>query len=125
MREAPSLRNGARFEAQIAFAKPDCNPSAARVSSMRTSVAERLTIARVYELAAPGQPLRRYGRNALVRCPVRDHPDRHPSCLLDETRNRWKCLGCGGRGGMLDLVVAAGHAPDPASAARWLEERTR
>lgn len=97
-------------------------PSRAAVR-MKPSVLQALTIAAVYELAVQGRAIRRFGRSALVRCPVNEHEDRHPSCLLDETRNRWRCLSCGAKGGMLDCVIAAGHAVDRAGAARWLEVR--
>ena len=88
---------------------------------MRPSVLDGLAIARVYELAVPGRAIRRLGRSAQVRCPVSGHEDRHPSCLLDEVRNRWRCLSCGAKGGMLDCVIAAGHALNRAGAAVWLE----
>jgi hypothetical protein len=90
-----------------------------------SSVLERLTVAQIYELAVPHGTIQRHGRGATVRCPVLSHEDRHPSCSLDEVKNRWRCFGCGARGLMLDIVIVAGHAPDRAAAARWLEERIR
>jgi len=92
---------------------------------MRPSVLKRLTIARVYALAVPGRVIRRWGHSAIVRCPVTGHEDNHPSCLMNEVADRWRCLACGARGGMLDVVIAAGHAVDRAGAARWLEDRVR
>jgi hypothetical protein len=92
---------------------------------MKPSVLEALTIARVYELTTPGRAIRRLSQSVLARCPGNGHEDRHASCLLDEIRNRWHCLSCGARGGMLDCVIVAGHAADRAGAARWLEEHAR
>lgn len=62
-------------------------------------------------------------QNPRVPCPSRIHRDEHPSCDLSVVKRAWCCRSCDAGGGLLDLVIAAGHAPDRASAARWYEDR--
>jgi hypothetical protein len=89
------------------------------------SLLDTLTIARTYETAFPGEVVVWRMGFARVRCPVATHIDRHPSASLNEEKNGWHCWSCQAFGGMLDLVVVAGHAKDHADAAQWLEERLR
>jgi len=57
----------------------------------------------------------------LMCCPLPGHNDSSPSFRLFD--RGWICFGCNKRGGVLDLVVALGHAGTRRDAARWLEER--
>jgi hypothetical protein len=82
-----------------------------------SSIVERTTARDVLRLAGFAEP----NRSGMMRCPV--HAERSASFhLLDKG---FCCFGCGARGGLLDLVVVLGLARDRASAARWLEERSR
>lgn len=91
--------------------------------STHRSIIDGLGIVRAYELAtgeSASAPER--GGQIRVRCPSRDHADEHPSCDLRPDRDAWVCRSCDASGGILDLAIAAGHARDRASAARWYEE---
>lgn len=72
----------------------------------------------------------RFGSSRLVHCISEQHPvkfttrDAHPSCSINTDKNTWRCFSCGGKGGMLGLVIAAGKAENPAGAIRWLRSGT-
>jgi hypothetical protein len=87
---------------------------------------ERLSILDVYVmvtgLSAITHP--RGSGHYMVRCPVKDHEDKHPSCLLNQSTDSWKCFSGGEKGGKLDLVIAAGIAKDRPSAAEFLRARS-
>jgi len=72
-------------------------------------------VLRAAGLPVPSNPTK------LVTCPLPDHDDSSPSFRVFD--RGFICFGCGARGGVLDLVVALGHARDRAGAARWLEGR--
>lgn len=40
-----------------------------------------------------------------IRCPLPDHPDKHPSCDVDHTLNLWHCWGCDNGGTIFDLLM--------------------
>jgi hypothetical protein len=40
-----------------------------------------------------------------TRCPMRDHPDEHPSAKTYGTR--WVCFSCGARGGIIEAAAEA------------------
>lgn len=40
----------------------------------------------------------------LGRCRLPDHDDRNPSFSLDDTKQRFKCFACGGRGDVIELT---------------------
>jgi len=77
----------------------------------RASIADVLRGARI---STPPNPQK------LMRCPLPGHDDSSPSFRVFE--RGFTCFGCGARGGVLDLVVALGHAHDRRGAARWLEQ---
>lgn len=58
-------------------------------------------------------------RQGFISCPL--HADNSPSLHL--LQRGYRCFSCGSKGGLLDLTIALGVAPDRASAARWLDER--
>lgn len=60
-------------------------------------------------------------KSGTARCPFPDHEDRNPSFYLDARENRWCCFGCGRRGSVLDLVMAA-RGLDFSDAVRWLTD---
>ena len=84
------------------------------------SVVERITTADVLRLAKVQTVVR--GGRAWFRCG--SHADDNPSAVVVGASG-WKCHACGAKGGILDLVVALGLAPNRAAAARLLEERVR
>lgn len=47
------------------------------------------------------------GRRTFCTCPDRNHPDSHPSALLntDGQVNTFKCMSCGAKGSNIDLVM--------------------
>jgi 5S rRNA maturation endonuclease (ribonuclease M5) len=89
------------------------------------SIVDRVSILQVYEMTTG----LRFGTfpwgngRYVVRCPVKEHEDVHPSCILNEQTGRWFCFSCKSKGGKLQLVVAAQIAPDLAAAAIFLESR--
>jgi hypothetical protein len=91
----------------------------------RDSVLAHLDIRRAYELSTGVSTAcaKRIGRHITVQCAARAHVDAHASCDLDVEKNAWVCRSCSASGGVLDLAVAAGHAPDRAGAAKWFETR--
>jgi DNA primase len=80
-----------------------------------SSVAERATIADVLQLGGFAPPNNR----GFMSCPL--HSERSPSFHIVASGRGYHCFGCNAKGGVLDLVVALGIAPDAASAAKWLE----
>ncbi len=90
------------------------------------NVLDRLSILDVYVmvtgLSAVTHP--RGTGHYMVRCPVKEHEDKHPSCLLNQATDSWKCFSGGEKGGKLDLVIAAGIAKDKPSAAEFLRARS-
>jgi len=82
---------------------------------MMTSVLGRASIIDVLALAGFEAP----NRHGFVSCPL--HSETTASFHIVADGRGWKCFGCGAKGGVLDLVVALGVAPDRASAASWLE----
>jgi hypothetical protein len=89
-------------------------------------------IERAYDLlaAATGKvgpkTLQRNGE-LRVRCPDKDHADKHASCDLDLEADRWICRTCPGRGraggGIFELVVVAGLARNYKDAAEWYKKQ--
>ena len=58
----------------------------------------------------------------LICCPVPAHDDKHPSCSVDHSINRWHCYACGIGGDVFDLVKLQ-YGLEPKQAAEWLGER--
>lgn len=56
-----------------------------------------------------------------VRCPVKGHPDKHPSCYLNPKNDRYHCFACGAEGGKLKMIIDAGKSNDRAEAAEWIK----
>jgi hypothetical protein len=88
---------------------------------LKTSVVERIGVADVLQAAGRAQPDRR----GFIHCPNPLHLDVHPSARVQSSGRGVRCHSCGWRGGLLDVAVALGLAPDRASAARRLEGRRR
>ncbi len=84
----------------------------------RDSIFRRATcvdVLRFHGITPPSKP------GAFFTCPLPGHNDRSPSFHLTRDRRAFSCFGCGARGGISDLLIALGTAPDRVSAARWLE----
>jgi hypothetical protein len=59
-----------------------------------------------------------------ICCPL--HEDRSPSFkVVGANATGWVCFAGCGKGGVGDLIIRLGFAPNYAAAARWLEERKR
>ena len=85
---------------------------------MRTaSIVEHISIADVLRIA--GVAFKQRGPFARFLCPC--HDDTRPSAFGGQYG--WRCFACGARGGLLDLAVALGLAPNRAGAARYLEAK--
>jgi hypothetical protein len=63
--------------------------------------------------------LRGPDKRGWIVCPV--HDDHSPSCHVTKDNRGWICFSCGGRGGVLDLIVAHHFADNRQKAAEWLE----
>lgn len=85
-----------------------------------TSVVNRATISDVLRL--DGVATIQARERIWFQCAV--HADTHPSAVV-VGKSGWRCFACGAKGGLLDLVVAFGHARTRADAATWLESRVR
>ncbi len=88
--------------------------ASAHAGPLRSSIADRVTVAEVLKIAGWSAPNRR----GFLLCPL--HTERTPSFHVVADRG-WRCFGCGKGGGIFDLVVALGLARDRAAAAKWLE----
>ena len=84
------------------------------------SIADRFGVPDVLRLAGIALPQK---LTNLVRCPLPGHRDASPSFRVFP--RGWVCFGCGRKGGILDLVVALGHARERRTAAVWVENKTR
>jgi hypothetical protein len=56
-----------------------------------------------------------------VLCPF--HKEHNASCDVSLTKGAFCCRSCGASGGVLDLVVREGLAPDRRTAAAWLKAK--
>ncbi|MHB1549590.1 MAG: hypothetical protein ACYCX6_00115 [Vulcanimicrobiaceae bacterium] len=87
----------------------------------RASVVERMTVEDILRLRGLPQP----NRGGFIHCSNPLHRDVHPSARVQSSGRGVRRHGCGWRGGLLDVAVALGLAPDRASATRKLEGRRR
>ena len=87
------------------------------IGRRRASVVERVTVEDILRLRGLPRP----DRDGFIRCPNPLHLDTHPSARVQSSGSGVRCHACGWRGGLLDVAVALGLAPDRASAARKLE----
>ncbi|HVH76565.1 MAG TPA: CHC2 zinc finger domain-containing protein [Stellaceae bacterium] len=55
------------------------------------------------------------GRRHFILCPF--HRETEPSCLIDHSRNRFRCFGCGESGSILDFVAKLENCTITAAAA--------
>jgi hypothetical protein len=85
--------------------------------------AKQIAIRDVLTAFFPGVELKQDGRNLATLCPF--HSEKTPSFKIDPEKNRWRCFGnaqCGG-GTNIDLLLKAGLADKPLSAAKLIAER--
>ena len=81
----------------------------------------QITIFEVYEyVTGLSARTHKFKNDYIVRCPVADHADAHPSCQLNSKNNTWKCYSCGKAGGKLQMVILGGKAHTKAEAAIFL-----
>ncbi len=78
------------------------------------------TIADVLQLANVALPTR---ERENIRCPLPGHEDGTPSFTIQSSGRGYRCHGCGGHGGVLELVVAMDLARDRARAVDRLGQR--
>jgi hypothetical protein len=52
-----------------------------------------------------GPPPGRGGRGLWWHCPLGGHEDKNPSFLVDSSKGRWRCFGCGESGDSANLVM--------------------
>jgi hypothetical protein len=76
-----------------------------------TSVLDVLTLAHVD---------RPRNERALIRCPLPGHNENTGSFKVQPSGKGYRCFGCGAAGGVLDLTVALGLAPDRPRAVEYL-----
>lgn len=83
---------------------------------------DRTTIMEVYQFATGFQAnTHKQSGKYIVRCPVKTHEDKHPSCSLNPRSDSWNCFACEGKGGKLKLIIAAEKARTMPEAAEWLK----
>lgn len=58
----------------------------------------------------------------LISCPMPDHPDNNPSCVVRASQGLFACQSLCDVILPADLVIAHGHASDRAEAMKWLED---
>ena len=58
----------------------------------------------------------------LVCCPIPDHEDSTPSCVIHPHTDRFNCFGCGARGDVLELVMQVESIRSVRRAAEVLDE---
>lgn len=51
-----------------------------------------------------GFPVPERGVNAMIRCPLPTHPERHPSFSINLDKGLWVCHSCGEKGGIKKLA---------------------
>ena len=78
---------------------------------MLERIKREISVERLVE--ARGIKLRRVGKNRMGLCPF--HPDTKPSLSVTPSTNKWRCMGCGLGGTVIDWVmhsegVSTGHA---------------
>jgi DNA primase len=78
---------------------------------MLDRIKREISVERLVE--ARGIKLRRVGKNRMGLCPF--HPDTKPSLSVTPSTNKWRCLGCGLGGTVIDWImhsegVSTGHA---------------
>ena len=74
-------------------------------------IKREISVERLVE--ARGIKLRRVGKNRMGLCPF--HADTKPSLSVTPSTNKWRCMGCGLGGTVIDWVmhsegVSTGHA---------------
>ena len=95
---------------------------------MTNDPVDNLTIIEIYEMVSGykvGTNRRRDRKSDgdvyMVMCCF--HADNDPSLQLFTATNGYYCYGCKKKGGKLQAVIAAGHAPDYNDAADWLRKQ--
>lgn len=65
----------------------------------------------------------RVGRTLKILCPIPEHVERWPSCVIYEQTDSWYCFGCQ-RGGDVIALVQAVKGLSFLDAAQWVAEHT-
>jgi len=60
-----------------------------------------------------------------ILCPLPGHLERTPSFVVQQSGRGYRCHGCNGHGGIIELAVALGLGKDKAAAVDFLAERFR
>jgi DNA primase len=57
----------------------------------------------------------------MISCPIPEHDDSTPSCIVHPQTDRWNCFGCGKHGDVMQLVMEIEHISSVAMAAAILD----
>ena len=60
-----------------------------------------------------GTQFKKAGKNLIAKCPFPDHDDKSPSFSVSDQKQVCNCFGCGGGGGVFDIVMAMDNVNFP------------